>query len=233
MRCFIRESQPPTLNQLWWQEQMSIGEWWLPSTNKESTGSAGPDHPRVPSKNSRCWLETDDSHAPTKNELVRRDQTIKESHPKKHWINFGDWSRSQLQTDWSTQKQCRVNFGSTAKFNFGDRSRSGLETDLPTQRNPRQYQIWWQEQKSIGDWFAHQKKPTPKSNLVTGAEVYWRLICPPKTDTQINFGERSRSQLQTDLPAQKRRRIDFGDRSRSRLETDLPAQNNPPQFQLS
>jgi hypothetical protein len=114
-----------------------------------------------------------------------------------------------------------------ANIKLGDRSRSGLKTDLPTQRNPRKYQIGWQEQKSIGDWFAHQKKPTPKSNLVTGAEVYWSLICPPKTDTQINFGERSSSRLEIDLPAQKRHRIDFGDRSRNGLETDLPSQNQP------
>jgi hypothetical protein len=51
-------------------------------------------------------------------------------------------------------------------------------TDLPTQ-NRRQNQLWWPEQKSIGDWFVNPK-PTPKSTLVTEAEVDWRLIYQPK-----------------------------------------------------
>jgi hypothetical protein len=32
------------------RQQMLIGDWWPPCTNKEWTGSTGPDHQRVPSK---------------------------------------------------------------------------------------------------------------------------------------------------------------------------------------
>jgi hypothetical protein len=93
-----------------------------------------------------------------------------------------NWFSGTRPSNSPIQKICRAK-ETHANIKLGDRSRSRLETDLPTKRNPRQNQIWWQEQKSIGVWFAHPK-PTPKSTLVRGAVVNWRLICPPKSDTE-------------------------------------------------